>query len=464
MVLTRYILKEHIAPFCYALFVVTFLFLVDFLIRILSSILSKGLEWKVVLEIIILNLAWMLALSIPMAVLVAALMAFGRISADNEVTALRALGVSPLRPLVPVFLSAVFLCGGLIWFNDKVLPESNFRAAALRNDIGRKKPTALIAEKRLIRDFEGYQIWINHVNDRAGTLQGVHIYQPDPGKPLRYTYADSASMEYVDGGKTLLIHLQHGENHAVEPRNPKSYARIRFKSQTVTLENVDATLRHQERTYRTDREMPIREMAEIVDNSRKRISSLREEYAAKIFDDMRVLDLRFAADTNPLPPRLRETPWLKQLALSPATFAEVKRQEREKLYHIERYESVTRNEHVEISQYSVEIHKKFSIPAACLVFVLIGAPLGVMARRGGIGTGVLYSICFFLIYWVGMIRGEAMADRLTLSPWVAMWGPDIAVGIGGLWLVWRMLREKYVPDRRPWQWMRLFRRGKKAAG
>ncbi|HAO99624.1 MAG TPA: YjgP/YjgQ family permease, partial [Fibrobacteres bacterium] len=124
MVLTRYILREHIAPFCYALFVITFLFLVDFLIRILSSILSKGLEWRVVLEIILLNLAWMLALSIPMAVLVSALMAFGRLSADNEFTALRALGISPLRALLPVLTVAGILCVGLFWFNDRVLPES----------------------------------------------------------------------------------------------------------------------------------------------------------------------------------------------------------------------------------------------------------------------------------------------------------------------------------------------------
>ena len=128
MVLTRYILKEHLAPFCYALFVITFLFLIDFLIRILSSILSKGLEWRVVLEIIVLNLAWMLALSIPMAVLVSALMAFGRLSADNEVTALRALGISPVRALMPVLFLAALLGASLVWFNDKVLPEANFRA------------------------------------------------------------------------------------------------------------------------------------------------------------------------------------------------------------------------------------------------------------------------------------------------------------------------------------------------
>jgi lipopolysaccharide export system permease protein len=83
--------------------------------------------------------------------------------------------------------------------------------------------------------------------------------------------------------------------------------------------------------------------------------------------------------------------------------------------------------------------------------VLIGAPLGVMARRGGIGTGVLYSLFFFVLYWAGMIRGEALADSLKVSPWAAMWGPNLVVGMIGLWLVWRMAREKYVSTQTPWQ-------------
>jgi lipopolysaccharide export system permease protein len=367
---------------------------------------------------------------------------------------LRALGVSPLRALAPGLAAAGLLCAGLVWFNDKVLPESNYRAAALRNDIGRKKPTALISARRLIRDFEGYQIWIDQVNDRTGALRGVRIYQPEPGKPLRYTYADSASLEYVDGGKNLLIHLRHGVNHGLDPRNPAGYARIRFISQTVTLPNVDAALRHQERTYRTDREMSLRDMRDVVSASRQRLAQLRGEYADKIFDDMRVMDLKLSVDTGPVPPRLRETPWTTLAPPTPGSIADALRQEREKIYHIERYEARARNELTEISQYSVEIHKKFSIPVACLVFVLIGAPLGVMARRGGIGTGVLYSIFFFLVYWVGMIRGEALADRLAIPPWAAMWGPDFLVGAGGAWLVWRMVREKYVPDRRPFGGLR----------
>ncbi|HQB65227.1 MAG TPA: LptF/LptG family permease, partial [Fibrobacteraceae bacterium] len=123
MILVRYVLKEHIAPFMAALFVITFLFVVDFLVNILDSVLSKGLPMGTVLEIFVLNLAWMLSLSIPMAVLVACLMAFGRLSGDHEITAVKAAGVAPLSLMRPVMLVASLLSLLLILFNNWVLPE-----------------------------------------------------------------------------------------------------------------------------------------------------------------------------------------------------------------------------------------------------------------------------------------------------------------------------------------------------
>jgi lipopolysaccharide export system permease protein len=455
VILARYILREHVAPFFYSLFVITFLFLIDFLIRILSSILSKGLDWRVVTEIVVLNLAWMLALSIPMAVLVAALMAFGRLSADNETTALRALGISPVRAMMPVLLVAALLAGGLMWFNDRVLPEANYRAASLRNDIGRKKPAAFIAPRRVIRDFEGYRLWMDRVDPRTDVFYGVRVYQQERGQPVRYTFADSATLGYSPDGAYLLIHLYHGENHVIEPRDPKQYVRVRFREQTAAIRNVDANLNRQERGYRTDREMSVEQMMRIVTDNRKMLVTLREEYAPRLFEDVRAIDIRFLADSSrPVPPRLLREDWATQSAgigITPTVIATARKQEEDKLRLLERYESRSRSARMEINQYLVEVHKKYSIPVAALVFVLVGAPLGIMARRGGLGTGVVYSLAFFILYWAGMIRGEALSDQLDMSPVAAMWGPNIVVGAGGLWLLWRVVRERYAPGMPAWK-------------
>jgi len=465
VILARYILREHIAPFLYALFVITFLFLIDFLIRILGSILSKGLSIRIVVEIIVLNLAWMLALSIPMAVLVSTLMAFGRFSSDNEITAMKSLGISPLKAIVPVFIVAMLLSGGMIYFNDRILPEANFRAAALRNDITRKKPTALITPRQVIDDFDNYKLWIDKLDKNTGNMAGVRIFQEENGKPLRYTYADSATMQYANGGRTILINLKQGENHLVDPKEPNNYVMVKFREQTVAMENVDATLERRERTYRTDREMSLKEMWAIVSEAKKRRSTLDQEYGEKIFDDLRALNIVMRADTiSHTPDRLLIKPWLEENAPGNLVLAQVIKQEKDKAYLFDRYEQRKESELKEANQYLVEIHKKFAIPVACLVFVFIGAPLGIMARRGGVGTGTIYSLAFFVIYWVGMIRGEVMADRLLLPPWVAMWSPNLLIGIIGVYLAVRMARENYLGSLGIWGrilWVfRLFRKTK----
>ncbi len=455
MILTRYVLKEHIAPFFYALFIITFLFMVDFLIRILSSILSKGLELWVVLEIIVLNMAWMLALSIPMAVLVSTLMAFGRLAADNEITAMKATGIPPLKILFPVMIVGMLLTGFLIYFNNYILPEANHRAASLRTDIGRKKPTALISPRTLIKDFENYQLWIDRLNPESGLMRGVQIYTLENGKPLKYTFADSATMEYARDGKVLLVHLHQGENHVLDHQNRDQYVRIRFRSQTVSIDNVDAALERHERSYRSDREMSIQDMHRIVQGSRARSEELRKEYSAKIFDEMGMLSTVLEADSiREVPPRLVQLKWWESNPIPSPTLALAVKQEKDKLYLIERFERRIENENLEIAKFMVEIHKKFSIPFACLIFIMIGAPLGVMARRGGIGTGSVYSLIVFVIYWMGLIRGEVLADGLTLKPWVAMWGPNLLVGCIGIFLLWRMTRENYLAPGIPIPWLR----------
>jgi lipopolysaccharide export system permease protein len=143
-----------------------------------------------------------------------------------------------------------------------------------------------------------------------------------------------------------------------------------------------------------------------------------------------------------VPPRLLEQAWWKTYPISSVFYRRLRNLEKEKLYLINRYEQKMNSEKKYASKYLVEIHKKYSIPVACIVFILVGGPLGILSRRGGIGMGSIISSGFFLVYWVCLLRGEAMADRLIISPWVSMWAPNIIVGAVGVWLTVRTLRVK----------------------
>ena len=159
-ILRRYILREHVGPFIAALGVLIGLMLLNQLARRFSDLVGKGLPWYVIAEVFGLSIPFILAMVIPMAVLVAALYTFNRLTADNEVTAFKASGVGLLHLMFPVLVSATLLAGGMVWFNDTLLPESNHALRKLLSDIGRKRPTFELRE-RVVNEVIPGKLFLN---------------------------------------------------------------------------------------------------------------------------------------------------------------------------------------------------------------------------------------------------------------------------------------------------------------
>jgi len=456
MILVRYVLKELIAPFLASLFGITFLFVVDFLVKILDSVLSKGLPTSTVIEIFVLNLAWMLSLSIPMAVLVASLMAFGRLSGDQEITACKAAGISPLSLMRPVLIVSLLVSVLMIVFNNWVLPEANHRSVELMSAVSRKKPHAFIDAGRLITQFPDVQLWVSHIDPTSGTLYGIQIFEMERKGAPRIVYADSATMEYADNGATLMLRLRSGENHMTDADNPENYFRIRFFSQDLAMKNVDDRLERHNRSYRSDREMPIEMMQDVVDDARKKYVEYRENALEKRLNTLVALkehvlgDSIVPADAGGVSD-VDSVQWRRSLQ-------RVRVQEIAALRTTERFFGRMEGELKREAQYMVEIQKKISTGVACFIFILIGAPLGIMARKGGIGTGILYSLSFFVIYWICLIGGENLADRLVISPILAMWASNIIIGIFGIFITIAMVRDRFSGDSKFFRGVRAVRR------
>ncbi|WP_234971897.1 LptF/LptG family permease [Fibrobacter sp. UWP2] len=445
-------LKELIAPFLAALFGITFLFIVDFLVKILDNVLSKGLPASTVLEIFVLNLAWMLSLSIPMAVLVACLMAFGRMSGDHEITAVKAAGVSPLSMMRPVLLVSMLLTVLMVLFNNWVLPEANHRSVELMNAVSRKKPHVFIDAGRLITQFPDVQLWVNRIDPVSGTLYGIQVYEMERKGAPRIVYADSATMDYVDNGATLMFRLRSGETHIVDPDDPSNYFRIRFFSQDLAMKNVDDRLERRSRNYRSDREMPVEMMMDVVKEARARYDTIWNEAMGERLPTLLNVRSGLVGDTVvPDSTGKLQVPDSIQLRRS---LQKVRTQEMTSLRNTERVYGRLEFEEKRAAQYLVEIHKKFSTSFACFVFVLIGAPLGIMARKGGIGTGIIYSLAFFVIYWICLIGGENLADRLIISPELAMWASNIIIGVFGVFITIAMVRDRFSGDSKFFRAMR----------
>ena len=452
MILVRYVLKELIAPFLASLFGITFLFVVDFLVKILDNVLSKGLPASTVVEIFVLNLAWMLSLSIPMAVLVASLMTFGRMSGDQEITAVKAAGISPLSLMRPVLLVALLLSVLMVVFNNWVLPEANHRSVELMNAVSRKKPHVFVDAGRLITQFPGVQLWVNRIDPVSGTLYGIQIFEMEKKGAPRIVYADSATMDYVDNGATLMLRLRSGETHLVDPDDEDNYFRIRFFSQDLAMQNVDDRLERRSRSYRSDREMPVEMMWDVVTDARTKYDTAAVQAKTRRLPTL--LRIRELVDGDTIVPKeAQSTVKLDSLQFIQG-LRKIRTQETASLRTTERVWGRMESELKREAQYMVEIHKKFSTAFACFVFILIGAPHGIMARKGGIGTGILYSLAFFVIYWICLIGGENLADRLIVSPELAMWISNVIIGVFGILLTRAMIRDRFSGDSKLFRFFR----------
>ncbi|HKQ57675.1 MAG TPA: LptF/LptG family permease [Candidatus Eisenbacteria bacterium] len=449
-ILHSYILRLHLVPFVLGFAVVTFVLVMDVLFDYLDLVLNRGVAVLVVLQLFLLSLGYIVALSAPCAVLVAVLMTFGRLSQDHEITALKASGINMASVLAVPLLAATLLAGFLTFFNDRILPETNHAFANLLIDIGRMRPTVKLQEGVFITDFPGYDMLVQSVNGRTNEMKGITIYQLNPGGHPTTILAKSGFLSYTPDGRTAVLELRDGEIHdipAEEKNDTRKYRRLMFKTHVIYIAGAGAILERSVRTQRSDRELSAGALATIRD-------SLVTHYRFQLDEKRRHVRAAglgagdaqaLAPEAAPLPTRLRSL-WLRMRGRGDAMDALARKAPQLgtelALWRVERQAIVKR-----IAELSVEIHKKFSLPMACIVFVLVGAPLGMRVRRAGPAVAFL-SIAFFIFYWMCLVGGEELARRSLFPPWLAMWLPNIVLGILGIDLTLRAC-EIRVPWHRP---------------
>lgn len=447
MILYRYIIKEMIFPFIISLCIIVFLFVMQQMVLLLEKIFAKGLDPAIVAEMFIIQLGWIIALAIPMSILIATLWTFGRMSGDNEITSIKASGQSLFPIMIPVFVASLILTVLLIFFNEQILPDANHRTANLFSDISRKRPAAFIEPGILIKDFTGYTLHTREVDPRTGILKGVRIFTDDPMQDPSITTADSGKIRMTPDQQFLELTLYNGETHSTSRKNPSEYFVGKFEQQLICIKNVNSQMERSNSSYRGDREKSSAMMMSEVDELKKSNEQILTEFNVVIDSSLKMIKRLDSLSTvyrdSNKTAKARDTTvglisWLSSLKYNNKIAT---REINERGEYVDRLLRRKHSNDLQISQYMVEVHKKYAIPVACLVFVLIGAPLGIMARRGGLTVGASYSLLFFLINWVCLIGGETLADKMIIPPAVAMWSGNVIVGVFGIILMILMLRE-----------------------
>ena len=438
-ILYRYVLREHVGPFFFGLAVIMFILVMDFILEVLNMIIGKGLNAFVILQVFVLNLAWMLALAIPMAVLVATLMAFGRLSQDNEITALKASGVSIYRLVLPALAASLIVAAGMAFFNDRVLPELNHHARLLMTDIHQKRPTWNLRENMFIDDVPGYNILIKKIDPQSSDVHGVTIYDLKNRRMPRTIIAKSGKVEFTPDGNTLIFKLFEGEIHEADEKEPQRYRRISFDRQTIYIHDVGNRLIRSRSDYRTDREKTSAQMLEDVRKSETAVLGARQ----KMRDAATIAWEKVTENEQSEDILSKETIVLDNLI----------KDNQMVLNEILSSKQDIKNKRRFINSLMVEVHKKFALAAACVVFILIGAPLGVMAKKGGMAVGLGLSLGFFVLYWAFLIGGEELADRQIIPAFWAMWSANILIGGAGIYILVKSAKEaKFIS----WEWTEKF--------
>jgi len=436
--LNKYLFKQSLIPFLLSVAVITTVLFLQFLIRAVDRFLGKGLDALTIFEYLYLNLAWIIALSVPMSLLISSVMTFGRMAQQNEITALKSAGINLYNIIKPAILFGSLVGIGLCLFNNFILPEMNYNARLLARDIYKKKPELSIEPGYFVDMIPQYTMIVKEMDGKD--FKDVKIFSKDQKSEQTTIYANQGSLS--SDGNMITIDLMDGEIHEIDLSDYDYYRKIKFKTHQIMISMDELMLNRTTESNRTDREMRIPQMIDEIKRNKILISQIYErienvkkeigitnlnantlESIQEEIEKLKQKQIEISSSENELnDDSIISNLEDKQYILSLTNNA---RQFKNEFTLIENYEKTN-------NKFKVEIHKKFTLALACVLFTMVGAPLGILVRNGGMTIASGLSIAFFLVYYILLIWGEQLADRNLLNPGLGSWLPNIILFISGM--------------------------------
>jgi len=447
---------------------VIFIMLMQFLWKYIDDLVGKGLETKVLGEFLLYSSASMVPMALPLAILLASLMTFGNLAENLELLAFKSSGVSLSRIMAPLVFMVGILTIGAFFFANDVMPVSNLKLTALLRDIQRQRPQMQIQPGIFDNTLEGFSIRIGDQDPRTNLLRDIWIYDHrDKAGNISVTVADSGYMRMSDDEKHLIITLYNGHGYVelqrTKKRNEaKTYPHRRdvFKKQEMLIELTGFDLNRSDyNLYKNSFSMlNLKQLTHIVDSLDNDVGSLNENISrivetttvGKEKKSMRKIAARI--DSTEL---ANMSPVIYKFEVDSA-FNELKKNEKRRA--INQAINLARSNKSVIStnattmefktkrlrRYEIEKHRKFTLSLSCLIFFFIGAPLGAIIRKGGLGVPVIVSVLFFLVWYMISITGEKFVREDMVSPFAGMWISSFILIPLGAFLSYKASRDSVI--------------------
>ena len=454
--LDQFILKSFIGPFIAILLVVVFILVMQFLWLYIDELVGKGLSFKVILEFLGWGSVTMLPLSLPLATLLSSMMTLGTLGENNELLAIKAAGISLQRVLVPLGAACLVVSIGAFFISNDLMPVAFNKIYTLRDDIGKTKEEIKIPTGTFYNGIEGYILRVNERDDETGVMHGVMVYNHTGNKGnTSLTIADSAMMKMSKDKSYLTFTLYDGANY--EETNNKSYRdttlqlqKIDFKSQQLYIPLQNYAFEKSD-SARFDDEVKSMNLKQL-HHGQDSIGNLNAAaMASNIKGMMNTRSLRFhnQLDSAVVASRsshftMKEGEGWDDFDLEINALSNAKNNAEEMQVTLSSYSRERFHYTFTLRRIDIEILKKFALSVACLIFFFIGAPLGALIRKGGLGTPAIISVLFFVAYWVIDISGTKLARDGAVGPFHGVFISSYILLPTGLFLTWKAINDSSV--------------------
>ena len=454
--LDSFILKSFIGPFFAVLLVVVFILMMQFLWRYIDELVGKGLSIKVILEFLGWGCATLLPLSLPLATLLSSMMTLGTLGENNELLAIKAAGISLKRVLTPLMIASFIISVGTFFATNNLVPVAYNKIFTLRDDILKTKEEIKIPTGTFYDGIEGYIMRVNARDEESGMMHDVMVYNHNGNKGnTSLTLADSALMNMSKDKSYLTFILYHGANY--EETNTRKYRDTTLQLQKVEFDRQEMVIPLENYAFQKSDETRFGD--EVKSMNLKQLRHGEDSIGNLSLDSKLEHVKRLQSSTTLLYNRQLDTS-RNQTATMPFSFegfgewnsieSEIRAYEKA-LSQTNEYISTLTTFGRETFYYSytlrridVEKLKKFAVAIACFIFFFIGAPLGALIRKGGLGTPAIISVLFFVAYWVIDISGTKLANDGAISAAAGVFISSYVLFPIGIFLTWKAINDSSI--------------------
>ena len=451
--LDQFILKSFIGPFIAILLVVVFILMMQFLWLYIDELVGKGLSFKVIMEFLGWGCITMLPLSLPLSTLLASMMTLGQLGENNELLAIKAAGISLQRMFIPLAVVCFGISVGAFFVSNDLIPVAYNKIYQLRADIGKTKDEIKIPAKMFYDGIEGYILRVDERNDETGIMHGVMVYNHTGNKGnTSLTLADSAMMKMSKDKSYLSFIMFDGSNY--EETNTRKYRdttlqfqKIDFKRQEliIPLENYSFQKSDTSRFGDQVKSMNLKQLHESEDS----IGFINAEGKARNISTLnKSRALRYNSQLDTASKVVRTTPLVHEDLNKWKSLDKEIEAVKKAITHADELEnslvsfSRERYHHTYILRLiDIEVYKKFALAIACFIFFFIGAPLGAIIRKGGLGASAIISVLFFVAYYVIDIAGTKLARDGAVGPFIGVFFSSYVLFPTGLFLTWKAIND-----------------------